>query len=105
LHPFRRGFGRGNVFLLLFSKWYNHSTNRKKVNMTTLDFKLSLSDQLRKEADATGLLSPKAIGRLLREELRRRADNFLTVADRLAALDLPLLTDEEIAQEIHLARR
>jgi len=74
--------------------------------MTTVDFKLSLPDQLRKEAEAAGLLSPKAIERLLREEIRRRhVDSFLAAADRLATLDLPLLTDEEIALEIHLARK
>ena len=74
--------------------------------MTTVDFKLSLPDQLRKEAEAAGLLSPKAIERLFREEVRRRhVDSFLAAADRLAALDLPLLTDEEIALEIHLARK
>jgi hypothetical protein len=73
--------------------------------MTTLDFKLSLSDQLRKEAEAAGLLSPKAIERLLREEIRRRrVDNLFAVADRLAALDLPVLTDDEIMQEIRMAR-
>jgi hypothetical protein len=78
----------------------------KKVKMTTVDFKLSLPDQLRKEAEAAGLLSPKAIERLLREEIRRRhVDSFLAATDRLAALDLPLLTDEEIALEIHLARK
>ena len=74
--------------------------------MVTLDFKLSLPDQLLKEAEEAGLLSPKSIERLLREEIRRRhVDNFFAAADRLAALDLPLLTDEEIQQEVHLARR
>jgi hypothetical protein len=74
--------------------------------MTTLDFKLSLSDQLRKEAEAAGLLSPKAIERLLREEIRRRrVDNLFAAADRLVALDLPALTDDEIAQEIRKARK
>jgi hypothetical protein len=74
--------------------------------MTTLDFKLSLSDRLRKEAEAAGLLSPKAIERLLREEIRRRrVDNLFAAADRLAALDLPALTDDEIAQEIRKVRK
>ncbi|HLA07996.1 MAG TPA: hypothetical protein VJ022_11160 [Anaerolineales bacterium] len=73
--------------------------------MTTLDLKLSLSDQLLKEAEAAGLLSPKAIERLLREEIRRRrVDNLFAAADRLAALKLPPLTDDEIMHEIHLAR-
>ena len=74
--------------------------------MTTLDFKLSLSDRLRKEAEAAGLLSPKALERLLREEIRRRrVDNLFAAADRLAALDLPALTDDEIAQEIRKVRK
>lgn len=73
--------------------------------MATVDFKLSLPDQLLKEAAEAGLLSPESMERLLREEIRRRVDNFFASADRLAALDLPVLSDEEIAQEIRLARR
>jgi len=74
--------------------------------MTTVDFKVSLSEQLRKEAEAAGLLSPKAIERLLREEIRRRrVDNLFAAADRLAALDLPPLTEDEIAQEIRKVRK
>ena len=73
--------------------------------MATIDGKLSLSEQLLKEAEEAGLLNPKSIERLLREEIRRRVDNFFAAVDRLAALDLPILSDEEIAQEIRLARR
>ena len=74
--------------------------------MATVDVKLSLSEQLLKEAEEAGLLNPKSIERLLREEIRRRrVDNFFAAIDRLAALDLPILSDEEIAQEIRLARR
>lgn len=74
--------------------------------MATLDFRLSLPDQLLKEAQEAGLLSPEAIERLLREEIRRRrVDSFFAAADRLAALDLPVLSEEEIEQEIHLTRR
>jgi hypothetical protein len=74
--------------------------------MNTLDFKLSLPDQLRKEAEAAGLLSPKAIERLLREEIRRRrVDNLFAAADRLSALDMPALTDDEIMQEIRKTRK
>ena len=74
--------------------------------MATIDVKLSLSEQLLKEAEEAGLLDPKSIERLLREEIRRRrVDNFFAAVDRLAALDLPILSDEEIAQEIRLARR
>ena len=70
--------------------------------MTTFDFKISLPDQILKEAQAAGLLNPRAIERLLREEIRRRhVAGLFAAADKLAALDLPELTDEEIQQEIH----
>jgi hypothetical protein len=73
--------------------------------MSTLDFKLSLPDQLRKEAEAAGLLRSTAIERLLRQEIhRRRVDTLFAAADRLAALGLPVLSDDEIAEEIRLAR-
>lgn len=74
--------------------------------MATVDFKLSLPDKLRQEAEKAGLLTPKAIERLLREEIRRRrVDDFFAAADRLAALDLPALTDAEVEAEIQKARR
>ncbi|MCJ7433711.1 MAG: hypothetical protein MUO77_09520 [Anaerolineales bacterium] len=46
--------------------------------MTTVDFKLSLPDQLRKEAEAAGLL-------ILREEIRRRVDDMAAEKSRLAS--------------------
>lgn len=73
--------------------------------MATVDLKLSLPEQLLKEAEEVGLLNPQSIERLLREEIRRRrVDNLFAGADRLAELDLPILSDEEIAEEIRLAR-
>jgi hypothetical protein len=73
--------------------------------MATVDLKLSLPEQLLKEAEEVGLLNPESIERLLREEIRRRrVDNLFAGADRLAGLDLPILSDEEIAEEIRLAR-
>lgn len=73
--------------------------------MATVDFKLSLPEQLLKEAEEAGLLNPQSIERLLRDEIRRRrVDNLFAVADRLAELELPILSDEEIAEEIRLAR-
>jgi hypothetical protein len=73
--------------------------------MATVDLKLSLPEQLLKEAEEIGLLNPQSIERLLREEIRRRrVDNFFAAADRLAELDLPILSDEEITEEIRLAR-
>ena len=73
--------------------------------MTAVDFNLSLPDQLLRDAEEAGLLNPKSIERLLREEIRRRrVANLFEAADRLAALDLPTLTDEEVAEEVRLAR-
>lgn len=74
--------------------------------MVTVDIKLSLPETLLKDAQSAGLLSPTVIERLLQEEIRRRrVDNLFAAADRLAALDLPPLTDKEIAEEIRLARK
>jgi hypothetical protein len=74
--------------------------------MATVDLRVSLPDQLLREAEEAGLLNPESIERLLREEIRRRrVDNFFAAADRLAALDLPMLSEEEIAQEIGLVRK
>ena len=88
--------------------------------MANVDFKLSLPENLRQEAEKAGLLTPRAIESLLRQEIRRRrmdglfaaADRPVAVvvdldmpADRLAALDVPVLTDAEIESEIRKARK
>lgn len=41
--------------------------------MTSIDLTLHLPDRLTKEAEAEGLLSPRALAKLVREELRRTA--------------------------------
>jgi hypothetical protein len=74
--------------------------------MANVDFKLSLPENLRQEAEKAGLLTPKAIESLLRQEIRRRrTDGLFAAADRLAALDVPVLTDVEIESEIRKARK
>ena len=74
--------------------------------MANVDFKLSLPENLRQEAEKAGLLTPRAIESLLRQEIRRRRMNGLfAAADRLAALDVPVLTDAEIESEIRKARK
>jgi hypothetical protein len=73
--------------------------------MASVDFKLSLPEKLRQEAEEAGLLTPEALERLLREEIRRRRlEGLFDAADKLAALDLPALSDEEVEQEIRKAR-
>jgi len=72
----------------------------------TFDIKLELPENILKEAKEAGLLQPAEIERLLREELRRgRVDGLFAAADKLAALDLPPLTDEELDAEINTARK
>ncbi len=62
---------------------------------------LNLSDNLAKEAEANGLLKPEFIESLLRAEIRRRRVNKLfAAADRLADLELPPLTEAEVAEII-----
>lgn len=70
-----------------------------------LELKLNLSDSLADEAKAKGLLEPPAIERMLRDELKRsRVEQLFAAADRLAAQDLPSLTEAEVEQEIQAAR-
>lgn len=73
--------------------------------MSSLEVKLDLPDNLAREAEANGLLTPEAIESLLRAEIRRRRVNKLfDAADRLAALDTPL-TEAEVETEIAAARQ
>lgn len=73
--------------------------------MTILELKLSLPDNLANEARAAGLLTPQGIERLLRERLRQqRVDELFTAMNRMAAVDEPPLTADEIQAEIKAAR-
>lgn len=73
--------------------------------MAELEFKLILPDSLIREAEANGLLTSEAIEHLLREEIRRRRVNQLfESADRLAALEMPPLTEAEIEAEVQAVR-
>jgi len=66
---------------------------------------ISLPDNLAKEAEAAGLLSPESIERMVREAIRRRALEELKQAmDRMAAVEGPVMTPEEIQEEIRAAR-
>ena len=70
-----------------------------------LEIRLTLPDNLAREAQAAGLLTPETLERLLREEVRRRrVDELFEAANRLAALNTPPLTDAEIEAEIQAAR-
>ena len=67
---------------------------------------LTLPDRLAREAREAGLLSPKAIKRLLREALRRQAAGELFSAlDEIEATKLPPMSEEEIQAEIDAVRK
>ncbi len=71
--------------------------------MTTLE--ISLPDGLAEEAKAAGLLSPEAIEQMVREAIRRRAMEELKQAmGRMAAVEGPVMTPQEIQEEIRVAR-
>lgn len=71
------------------------------------ELKVTLPGRLAREAREAGLLSPKAIQRLLREAMRRRAAarEFLSVADRVSAAGVPPMSEEEIQAEVNAARK
>jgi hypothetical protein len=69
--------------------------------MRILELNLSLPEGIASEAEAAGLLQPKALQRLISEELRRRrVDRLFDSADRLAALDTPQMTEAELEAQI-----
>ena len=71
--------------------------------MTTVQF--DLPDALAKEARDAGLLAPGAAEQMVREAVRRRALSELKEAmDRMAAVEGPVMTPEEIQEEIKAAR-
>jgi hypothetical protein len=74
--------------------------------MTTLELKLTLSNRLVREAQAAGLLTPKALTRLLKDEIRRgAAQALLTGAQRATGLGSKPLSMKEIQAEVDAVRR
>lgn len=74
--------------------------------MTTLEVKLNLPDSLAREAQQAGLLTPKAIERLLRDAMRRRAaQSLLAGAARAKRSSDKPLSMEEIQAEVNAVRR
>ena len=71
--------------------------------MTTIE--INLPDQLAQEAQRAGLLTPLTLERILRQYLDdRKADELFSAMDRMAAVDEPAMTPEEIAEELHTMR-
>jgi hypothetical protein len=71
-----------------------------------MELTVTLPETVAKEAQAIGLLQPEAVERLFRDGIRRRQqEQLFSAADRLAALDLPSLTETELNAEIEAARK
>ena len=74
--------------------------------MTQVEFKLLLPDNLAREAEANGLLTPESIEALLRNEIvrRERVNKLFADANRLTEIDVPPLTEAEVDAEIQAVR-
>lgn len=74
--------------------------------MTFIDLKLELPDSLAREAEAAGLLSPRAIARLLREGVRRKAaKRLLEGAARATAAGSKPMSMAEVQREVSEVRK
>ena len=66
---------------------------------------INLPDQLAQEAQRAGLLTPATLERILREQLRvQQTDELFAAMDRMAAVDEPAMTPEQISEELHAMR-
>ncbi|HFQ93025.1 MAG TPA: hypothetical protein ENK32_03375 [Anaerolineae bacterium] len=74
--------------------------------MPALELKLTMPSDLADKAESAGLLTSEAIINLIQEEIQRQqlVNQLFNAAGRLAALDLPPLTDAEIELEIQASR-
>jgi len=73
--------------------------------MTTVEIKLTLPDEIAQEARSAGLLTERAIERLIEEAVRRDAGKrLLDAMQRLRAANVPPLTEEDITAEVRAAR-
>jgi hypothetical protein len=71
--------------------------------MTTVE--ITLPDQLAAEARRAGLLTPEAIERMVREQLRaERLEKLKQARQALAANPLPPMTADEVQAEIDAYR-
>jgi hypothetical protein len=74
--------------------------------MTTLEVKLNLSDRLAREAQAAGLLTPKALREMLKDAMQRRAAQALLAgAARGSSAGAKPLSMKETQAEVNAVRR
>ena len=67
---------------------------------------IELPDATAKAARAAGLLTPRALGRLLNQAIRRQraADSLLAIADRVAKAGVKPMSMQEIGAEVKAVR-
>lgn len=67
---------------------------------------IEITDATAQAAQAAGLLTSQAMERLLANALSKQqaADYLLTIADEVAAANIPSMTAEEIQTEVNAAR-
>ena len=74
--------------------------------MTTLEVKLDLPDRLAREAQAAGLLTPKALREMVKDAVQRRAaQTLLAGAARSSSAGVKPLSMKEIQAEVSAVRR
>ena len=74
--------------------------------MTTLEVTLDLPDRLAREAQAAGLLTPRALSRLLKDAMQRRAAQALLAgAARATAAGSKPLSTKELQAEVNAVRQ
>lgn len=73
--------------------------------MTTLEIKLSLPDQVARQARAVGILTPEGIEGLVREAIRKEAaQQLLEIGRRLRESGPPQITAAELEEELRAVR-
>ncbi|NCC34071.1 MAG: hypothetical protein EOM24_18975 [Chloroflexia bacterium] len=74
--------------------------------MVMLELTLTLPDDVAREAEALGLLTPQALQQLIDAEVarRRKLERLFTTLDQLAEVAMPPLSTEELNAEIKAVR-
>jgi hypothetical protein len=74
--------------------------------MVAIELTLTLPDDVAREAEALGLLTPQALQQLFDAEVarRRKLERLFTTLDHLAEVAMPPLIAEELNAEIKVAR-
>ena len=81
------------------------STEGDERDMTTLERKLNLPDDLAQRAQSAGLLTSEAIESMLCQELRKRAgENLRAMWTRMPSQELTPEIEQEIVEVVRAAR-